>query len=291
MSCNGCCNTLPIAAGGASELNDLTDVTITAVADCDVLKYNAGTGEWENTPYNTFHELQDHSNVTGDDPFLDVYTSVQQVLTVDEGTGNWTVALAPYSDLAGEQYGYNEKTETQWGVGYPYQLSGGAVLSGQTYTRTADNTTWVDYAFLDGGNQYTEVSLEPDKTYEIGLSGLVSALQTEVGYWRLVDTTDGKVHSVKADGNFDFQDHSIVITPVLQNIQADSIIVKTSSEIGLGGDATNLYTGNRTFRLQFAFSSFFDTPGSTFQLLEDYGIMLNVRELQNETDYRTSTLQ
>ena len=34
--------------GGATALNDLTDVTITAVADDEILQYNSGTGQWEN---------------------------------------------------------------------------------------------------------------------------------------------------------------------------------------------------------------------------------------------------
>ena len=75
-------------AGPATTLNGLTDVTITSVAGGQFLVYNSGTSQWENTTVTVPTTLNSLTDVTTPSP------ANGNVLTWDSATSQW-VALAP----------------------------------------------------------------------------------------------------------------------------------------------------------------------------------------------------
>lgn len=122
--------------GGASELDDLTDVTITAAADGDVLRHN-GTS-WVDTP-GTDHYLpvtQPHNTQTGTTYTL-VLSDANKMVTLDNA-GAITLTVPPNASVA-------FPVGTQIDLA---QLGAGAVTvaqgSGVTVNKHADDTLVFD---------------------------------------------------------------------------------------------------------------------------------------------------
>lgn len=75
-------------AGGANELNDLVDVTISSLADNDILRFNNGTSQWENVVDTA---VQTASNVGGESEIFKQKTALDLEFRTIKGGDKITV--------------------------------------------------------------------------------------------------------------------------------------------------------------------------------------------------------
>ena len=159
-------------AGPATTLNGLTDVTITSVAGGQFLVYNSGTSQWENTTVTVPTTLNSLTDVTTPSP------SNGNVLTWDSATSQW-IALAPV---------------------YSSTFAG---LSDVNVAGVADENT-IKYDALSG--KWVPTNITPatslngltDVTIGTLSNGQILVYNSTSGQWENQSTTPGGVASVTA---------------------------------------------------------------------------------------------
>lgn len=113
--------------GGINDLDDLSDVTISAPANGEILQYNNGTSQWENVTFPT-SALDDLTDVTIAGPVNN------EILIYNNGTSQWENATFPTSALNnltdvtiaavanGEILQYNNGTSQWENVAFPIDV-------------------------------------------------------------------------------------------------------------------------------------------------------------------------
>lgn len=176
-------------------LAELDGVTITSVADGDLLQYDSGTGLWENETFASSGLDDMYVNVTGDTMIggLTIDGSADEVQLLVQGNATQTANLAEWQNSSDS-------------VKRAIMPGGRVVVSKSTYTGTdttddvylhvCDSASAFTLTVTDGTNDGEEIKVMNRGTGTITLSGKISTItatteliegETIVLYWDVTD--------------------------------------------------------------------------------------------------------
>ena len=208
--------------GGATNLDGLTDVTIAAPSDWEVLGYNATSGLWENTSHI-------HASVAGN---LYVHIKNTDSVQLDKGTPFYITGTVGASDQVEVQAADNTDPTKGPAIGLvednlPINAEGNGVLIGEIYNYDTATPGWStnDALYVSAAGAITNA--QPASGYR-QIVGYVGRVHASTG--TIVVLGNQKDPVAGSDTEIQFNDNGGF------GASADLTWDDTNKELGVGGD-------------------------------------------------------